>query len=50
MGSAIGAYNAGVMHAEAGDRAAAISWLEKASALGDTKATERLAALRKAGP
>lgn len=50
MGSAIGAYNAGVMHAEAGDRAAATNWLEKASALGDAKATERLAMLRKASP
>jgi len=46
MGSAIGAYNAGVMHAEAGDRAAAITWLEKAAALGDAKAAERLAAMR----
>ena len=46
MGSAIGAYNAGVMHAEAGDRAAAIKWLEKAAALGDAKGAERLAAVR----
>lgn len=46
MGSAIGAYNAGVMHAEAGDRANAIKWLEKASELGDAKAAERLAGLR----
>jgi hypothetical protein len=46
MGSAIGAYNAGVMHAEAGDRAAAIIWLEKAAALGDAKAAERLTAMR----
>lgn len=46
MGSAIGAYNAGVMHAEAGDRAAAIKWLEKAAALGDAKAAARLTALR----
>lgn len=46
MGSAIGAYNAGVMHAEAGDRDAAIKWLEKAAALGDAKAVERLAAMR----
>ena len=46
MGSAIGAYNAGVMHAEAGDDVAAIKWLEKAAALGDAKAAERLAAIR----
>ena len=46
MGSAIGAYNAGVMHAEAGDRDAAIKWLEKSAALGDAKAVERLAAMR----
>lgn len=46
MGSAIGAYNAGVMHTEAGNRAAAITWLEKAKALGDAKAAERLAAMR----
>lgn len=45
MGNAIGAYNAGLMHAEAGDSAAAISWLEKAAALGEAKAT---AALEKA--
>ena len=50
MGSAIGAYNAGIMHADSGNRVAAISWLEKASALGDAKATERLTALRKTGP
>lgn len=48
MGSAIGAYNAGVMHAEAGDRAAAIKWLEKAAELGDAKAVERLAAMQPA--
>lgn len=46
MGSAIGAYNAGVMHAEAGDRDAGIKWLEKAAGLGDAKAAERLAAFR----
>ena len=50
MGSAIGAYNAGVMHAEAGDRDAAIKWLEQAAALGDTKAAERLAAMPAAMP
>jgi len=47
MGSAIGAYNAGVMHAEAGDSAAAIVWLEKAAALGDAKAAARLVAQQK---
>lgn len=46
MGSAIGAYNAGVMQAEAGDDVAAFKWLEKAAALGDAKAAERLAAMR----
>ena len=46
MGSAIGAYNAGLIHAEAGEQAAAITWLEKAAALGDAKAAERLAALK----
>ena len=50
MGSAIGAYNAGVMHAEAGDRVAAIKWLEKAASLGDAKAAERLAAMRALSP
>lgn len=46
MGSPIGAYNAGVMHAEAGDEATAIHWFEKAAALGDAKATPRLTAMR----
>lgn len=46
LGSAIGAYNAGIMHAEAGDHAAAINWLEKAQALGEEKAAASLAALR----
>ena len=50
MGSAIGAYNAGVMHAETGNRAAAITWLEKAAALGDAKAAERVAVMRAATP
>lgn len=48
MGNAIGAYNAGLMHAEDGDRSAAISWLEKAKALGEAKATVALATLREA--
>lgn len=46
MGSAIGAYNAGLMHAEVGDRPAAIAMLEKAAALGEKKALAALAALR----
>lgn len=50
MGSAVGAYNAGVMHAEAGDPAAAITWLEKAVALGDEKAAARLTVLRSDKP
>lgn len=45
MGSAIGAYNAGLMHAEAGDNAAAITWLEKARSLGDEKAATALAVM-----
>ena len=50
MGSAIGAYNAGVIHQEPGERDAAIAWLEKAVALGDAKAATRLAALRATHP
>lgn len=50
LGSAIGAYNAGVMHAEAGDHATAIKWLRQAVALGDAKAAARLGALDAAGP
>jgi len=46
MGSAIGAYNAGLMHADAGDRATAIAWLEKAQALGEAKAAAALVRLR----
>ena len=45
-GSAVGAYNAGVMHAEAGRRDDAIRLLERAVALGDAKAGELLAAWR----
>ena len=45
MGSAIGAYNAGLMHADAGDRATAIAWLEKARALGEPKAGPALVRL-----
>ena len=44
----IGAYNAGLMHAEADDGAAAITWLEKARAMGDEKATTALAAMSEA--
>lgn len=50
MGSAIGAYNSGLMHAGNGDRAAAIAWLEKAEAMGETKAPAALATLREARP
>lgn len=49
MGNAIGAYNAGLIHAENGDRSIAITWLEKAKTLGETKATTALATLREAG-
>lgn len=46
MGNAIGAYNAGLMHADSGDRAKAVTWLEKAEALGESKATAALARVR----
>lgn len=49
MGSAIGAYNAGLMHAGNGDHDAATAWLEKARALGEAKATTALATLREVG-
>lgn len=49
MGSAIGAYNAGLMHAEAGRRDDAIRLLERAVALGDAKAGDRLDAIRTQG-
>ena len=48
MGNAIGAYNAGLMHAESGDRSTAITWREKAETLGETKARAALATLREA--
>lgn len=48
MGDAIGAYNAGLMHLDAGDRKQAITWLEKASALGEKKAAAALARAREA--
>lgn len=44
MGSAIGAYNAGLMHAQAGDRVAATTWLQKAASLGEPKAAAALGA------
>ena len=50
MGSAIGAYNAGLMHADDGDRDAAIRWLEQAEAMGEAKAPAALATLRKGSP
>lgn len=46
MGSAIGAYNAGLMHAEQGDSAAAEHWLQLASRLGDLKAADALQGLQ----
>lgn len=45
MGSGIGAYNAGLMHAEAGEVEAARRWLAKAQSLGEKKADDALAAL-----
>ena len=45
MGSAIGAYNAGLMYADTGDHATAIAWLEKARALGEPKAGAALVRL-----
>ena len=50
MGSAVGAYNAGLMHVESGDQSAAIAWLEKAEALGEQKAAGALATLRESKP
>jgi hypothetical protein len=47
MGSPIGAYNAGLMHAEHGDRAAAATWLELAQSLGEAKAANALAELER---
>ena len=46
MGSATGAYNAGLMHVDNGDHAAAIPWLEMAAGLGESKATQALERLR----
>lgn len=46
MGSAIGAYNAGLMHAEQGDRTSAKTWLELAERLGEPKAAIALTEVR----
>lgn len=46
MGSAIGAYNAGSMHLEAGRQSEAVKWLEQASTLGEAKAAAALAKAR----
>jgi len=46
MGSAIGAYNAALMHGESGNRAKAIVALERAVTLGDEKAKARLVVMR----
>lgn len=46
MGNAIGAYNAGLMYVESGDRSTATPWLQKAETLGETKAKAALATLR----
>jgi hypothetical protein len=50
MGSEVGAYNAGLILAESGDHDAAVTWLEKAATLGESKANGALAALRNASP
>ncbi len=47
MGSAIGAYNAGLMRAEQGDRVSATNWLELAERLGESKATSALMELKR---
>lgn len=49
MGSAIGAYNAGLMHAERGDRASAAEWLGLAQRLGEAKAADALTKLQRSG-
>lgn len=46
MGSAIGAYNAGLIHAENGEIPTAMTWLEKAVLLGEAKAAAALEGLR----
>src|SRR5690606_34339995 len=46
MGSAIGAYNAGLIHAESGEIPTAMTWLEKAVLLGEAKAAAALEGLR----
>lgn len=42
LGSAIGAYNAGLMHADAGEQGDAEVWLKRAVALGEPKAAAAL--------
>ncbi|HEY4529839.1 MAG TPA: hypothetical protein VIG97_05865 [Luteimonas sp.] len=46
MGSAIGTYNAGLIHVQEGELSAAMAWLERASSLGEEKAVAALEALR----
>lgn len=46
LGSAIGAYNAGLMHAEAGNTQEAATWLARAVSLGEPKAASALARQR----
>lgn len=46
LGNPIGAYNAALMHSEAGNRTAAIQWMEQAAVMGDAVASAALAALR----
>ena len=43
MGSAIGAYNAGLMHAANGSSEGAVRWLEMAVSMGDVKGSAALA-------
>lgn len=45
MGSPIGAYNAGLMHAETGDSDAAKRWLQLAARRGEAKAADALRSL-----
>ncbi|TYT26565.1 hypothetical protein FZO89_10000 [Luteimonas viscosa] len=46
MGSAIGAYNAGLIHAEKGDSVSAKPWLQLAARLGEAKAVDALERLQ----
>lgn len=45
MGSAIGAYNAGLMHVSNGNSATGVGWLETAASMGDAKAAAALVGL-----